>query len=53
MKFYFLGKFLHTSPNMGVTRVNLCLLAKDNKAVGLVVMGIFVGVGLAIGLVLG
>ena len=28
-------------------------LAKDNKAVGLVVMGIFVGVGLAIGLVVG
>jgi len=28
-------------------------LAKDNKAVGLVVMGIFVGVWLAIGLVVG
>jgi len=28
-------------------------LAKDNKAVGLVVLGIFVGVGVAIGLVIG
>jgi len=28
-------------------------LAKDNKAVGLVVMGIFIGVGVAIGLVIG
>ena len=28
-------------------------LAKDNKAVGLVVLGIFVGVGIAIGLVIG
>jgi hypothetical protein len=53
MKFHFLGKSLHISSNIGVTRVNLCLLAKDNKAVGLVVMGIFVGVGLAIGLVVG
>ena len=28
-------------------------LGKDNKAVGLVVLGIFVGVGVAIGLVIG
>jgi uncharacterized membrane protein YjfL (UPF0719 family) len=28
-------------------------LAKDNRAVGLVVMGIFIGVGVAIGLVIG
>ncbi|MFC1532779.1 DUF350 domain-containing protein [Thermodesulfobacteriota bacterium] len=28
-------------------------LAKDNRAVGLVVLGIFVGVGIAIGLVIG
>jgi uncharacterized membrane protein YjfL (UPF0719 family) len=28
-------------------------LAKDNKAVGLVVMGIFIGVGVAVGLVIG
>ena len=28
-------------------------LAKDNKAVGMVVMGIFIGVGVAIGLVIG
>ncbi|HUT71197.1 MAG TPA: DUF350 domain-containing protein [Desulfatiglandales bacterium] len=28
-------------------------LAKDNRAVGLVVMGIFVGVGVAMGLVIG
>jgi uncharacterized membrane protein YjfL (UPF0719 family) len=28
-------------------------LAKDNKAVGLVVLGIFIGVGVAIGLVIG
>ncbi|GAI79198.1 MAG: DUF350 domain-containing protein [Deltaproteobacteria bacterium] len=28
-------------------------LAKDNKAVGLVVMGIFIGIGVAVGLVIG
>ena len=28
-------------------------LAKDNRAVGLVVMGIFIGVGVAIGMVIG
>jgi len=28
-------------------------LAKDNRAVGLVVMGIFIGVGVAVGLVIG
>ena len=28
-------------------------LANDNKAVGLVVMGIFIGVGVAVGLVIG
>ena len=28
-------------------------IAKDNRAVGLVVMGIFIGVGIAIGLVIG
>ena len=28
-------------------------IAKDNRAVGLVVMGIFIGVGVAIGLVVG
>ena len=28
-------------------------LAKDNRAVGMVVLGIFVGVGIAIGLVVG
>ncbi len=28
-------------------------LAKDNRAVGLVLLGIFVGVGIAIGLVIG
>ena len=28
-------------------------LAKDNRAVGLVVLGIFVGVGIAVGLVIG
>ena len=28
-------------------------LAEDNRAVGLVVMGIFIGVGVAIGLVIG
>ncbi|MBW2137768.1 MAG: DUF350 domain-containing protein [Deltaproteobacteria bacterium] len=28
-------------------------LAKDNRAVGLVVLGIFIGVGVAIGLVIG
>lgn len=28
-------------------------LARDNKAVGLVVMGIFIGVGVAVGLVIG
>jgi uncharacterized membrane protein YjfL (UPF0719 family) len=28
-------------------------LAKDNKSVGLVVMGIFIGVGIAVGLVIG
>jgi uncharacterized membrane protein YjfL (UPF0719 family) len=28
-------------------------LAKNNKAVGLVVMGIFIGIGVAVGLVIG
>jgi len=28
-------------------------LAKDNRAVGLVVMGIFIGIGVAVGLVIG
>jgi len=28
-------------------------LSKDNKSVGLVVMGIFIGVGVAVGLVIG
>ncbi|MFC1562731.1 DUF350 domain-containing protein [candidate division KSB1 bacterium] len=28
-------------------------LAKDNRAVGIVVMGIFIGVGVAVGLVIG
>jgi len=28
-------------------------IAKDNRAVGLVVMGMFIGVGIAIGLVIG
>jgi len=28
-------------------------LAKDNRAVGLVVMGIFIGMGVAVGLVIG
>jgi uncharacterized membrane protein YjfL (UPF0719 family) len=28
-------------------------LGKDNRAVGLVVMGIFIGVGVAVGLVIG
>ncbi len=28
-------------------------LAKDNRAVGMVVMGIFIGIGVAVGLVIG
>lgn len=28
-------------------------LSKDNKAVGLVVMGIFIGIGIAVGMVIG
>ena len=47
--------FFHSAiPSDGQSRIEaFCELEKDNRAVGLVVLGIFVGVGIAIGLVIG